>query len=140
MALFSNSFLVLGSSALLKYLKSSSNSTIMQLSDDNFYSRYSYEELKTEYKLGVDARPAHIRENLDIVREKWMRMINDKLNNNNIVVLKGASGQGKSSLAYRYLIDNLYTLNQIITIIFFYLFNDIRYILLSTLFPFIHLF
>lgn len=90
----------------LKILEDEYKRTIMQLSDDKFYRNYSYQKLKEEYKLGADARPEHIRKNLDIVREKWMREIDYKLNNNNIIVLKGSSGQGKSSLAYRYLIDN----------------------------------
>lgn len=78
--------------------------TIINLND--YKALQSDEELAVEYKLGVNAHPQHIRNNLDIVREEWLVELNDSYKDNNIVIVKGASGQGKSSLAYRYLINN----------------------------------
>lgn len=66
----------------------------------------TYENLKEEYSLGVNALPQHIRANLDILRSYWLEKINYLFRTENIILIKGASGQGKSSLAYRYLLDN----------------------------------
>ena len=55
------------------------------------------------YRMGVNAHPDHIRNNCDLWRERWIK--------DNIVLIKGASGQGKSTLAYRYLIDTYPELN-----------------------------
>ena len=56
--------------------------------------------------MGIDARPDHIRNNLDIYRKKWMNKIKYAFKEKNVVIIRGASGQGKSTLAYRYLLDN----------------------------------
>lgn len=78
--------------------------TIIKLSE--YKSLLSPEDLKAEYLAGVNAHPEHIRNNLDIIRPDWLDKISDSYLENNITILKGASGQGKSSLAYRYLYDN----------------------------------
>ncbi|MCY6958421.1 hypothetical protein [Clostridium brassicae] len=79
--------------------------TIINLAE--YKTQQSTEELTSEYQLGVNTHPQHIRNNLDIIRDKWLdRIENCFQRNNNVVIIKGASGQGKSSLAYRYLIDN----------------------------------
>lgn len=64
------------------------------------------EELEKEYALGINARPQHIRQELDFKRSFWLKEITKGFENNKIVLIRGASGQGKSSLAYRYLLDN----------------------------------
>lgn len=56
--------------------------------------------------MGIDARPDHIRNNLDIYRKKWINNIKSAYKEKNVVLIRGASGQGKSTLAYRYLLDN----------------------------------
>lgn len=76
-----------------------------------YKSNETKEQLNKTYKMGVNATPDHIRNNLDIHREKWIKEIEDRFARNNIVLIKGASGQGKSSLAYRYLIDKYPELN-----------------------------
>jgi hypothetical protein len=63
------------------------------------------EKLSEEYRIGVNAHPDHIRNNLDVRREIWGNKIESYFDENQIVIIRGASGQGKSSLAYRYLID-----------------------------------
>ncbi len=78
--------------------------TIININD--YKSSKTLEELKKEYYEGVDASPAHIRNGLDLKREKWLKKIENGFEKNNIVIIKGESGQGKSSLAYRYLLDN----------------------------------
>ena len=69
------------------------------------------EELFRDYRMGINANPDHIRNNCDLRRERWIKEIGIKFQKNNIVLIKGASGQGKSTLAYRYLIDNYPELN-----------------------------
>ena len=78
--------------------------TIFNLSD--YKTEKSVEVLSEEYRNGIDANPDHIRNNLDIYRDKWIEKIKKAYELNNIVLIKGISGQGKSTLAYRFLIDN----------------------------------
>ncbi|MDA9472013.1 hypothetical protein [Enterococcus sp. 5H] len=63
----------------------------------------SLDKLKKEYAVGTNAQPQHIRLGLDITRDYWIDQIEKSFQNEKIVVIKGASGQGKSSLSYRYL-------------------------------------
>ena len=86
---------------------------------DGFYKEYNkslvrlnelqlnsdHEHLKKEYSQGVSAHPAHIRNNLDFKRNYWMEEIQVAINSKGVAILKGVSGQGKSTLCYRYLID-----------------------------------
>jgi hypothetical protein len=59
--------------------------------------------LKDEFYKGVSARYSHIQFNLDVLRPKILDAIRASFAlPNNIVVLHGASGQGKSTAAYRY--------------------------------------
>lgn len=67
---------------------------------------YNVEKLREEYLLGVNAKPQHIRNGLDLSRIKWINKITQAFEVNNVVIIRGASGQGKSSVAYRYLIDH----------------------------------
>ena len=78
--------------------------TIIKLAD--YKTQKTDEDLIEEYRMGINAHPQHIRNGLDIIRREWLVKLQDYFKNNNIVVVKGSSGQGKSSLAYRYLIDN----------------------------------
>ena len=78
--------------------------TIVNLRE--YKSQKKYEQLEKEYRMGIDARPDHIRNNLDIYRKKWMNKIKYAFKEKNVVIIRGASGQGKSTLAYRYLLDN----------------------------------
>lgn len=70
-----------------------------------YKSGLKLEKLDEEYKMGINTHPDHIRNNLDLKREKWIKRIEDGFLNNQTVIVRGASGQGKSSLAYRYVID-----------------------------------
>lgn len=88
----------------IKGMQEQYGKTILNLSD--YKTNKSIEMLKEEYKNGIDAIPDHIRNGLDIYRKKWISKIEDGYKENNIVLIRGISGQGKSSLAYRFLIDN----------------------------------
>ncbi|MCB5953254.1 hypothetical protein LI951_14355 [Enterococcus sp. BWT-B8] len=72
-------------------------------------------QLTEEYLAGVNAQPQHIRLNLDIERSYWLDKIDESFNEYQFVLIKGASGQGKSTLAYRYL-QNFYSENDILCI------------------------
>ncbi len=62
--------------------------------------------LKAEFYSGVATRYEHIAYGLDVVRTTKLEEINDAFESGNrAVIVHGASGQGKSSLAYRYFHD-----------------------------------
>ena len=73
------------------------------------------EELELEYKSGVNAHPDHIRNNLDIRRDRLISEIYKELDQKRVVIIRGASGQGKTTAAYRYLLDK-YEEDQVICI------------------------
>lgn len=81
-----------------EYNKSLVRLTELQLNGDQ-------EQLKQEYSQGVSAHPTHIRNDLDFKRSYWMEEIQAAVNSKGVAILKGVSGQGKSTLCYRYLID-----------------------------------
>jgi len=51
---------------------------------------------------GKGTRPGHIAADVDAVRPEWMERIGEALALNRVCVIRSASGQGKSALAYRY--------------------------------------
>lgn len=61
------------------------------------------EVLANEFYQGVSTRYEHIVEGFDIIRNKKISELKRLFQNSNIVLIQGASGQGKSTLAYRYL-------------------------------------
>ncbi len=63
------------------------------------------ERLRHEYKLGVQAQWNHILAAADSVRPQRLAELHEKMTQHAVVVVRGASGQGKSSLALRYLHD-----------------------------------
>lgn len=77
--------------------------SLVRLSDLRLQN--SEEELRKEFGQGVSAHPEHIRCNLDLRRCHWLDLICEKLEEQRAVVIKGVSGQGKSALSYRYLMD-----------------------------------
>lgn len=64
-----------------------------------------YSELKDEFLQGVSAHPMHIRSNLDLLRTTWIEQIKNSVVKYDATIVKGVSGQGKSTLCYRYLLD-----------------------------------
>lgn len=86
---------------------------------DGFYKEYnkslvclselqmngSPEQIQEEFFQGVSAHPAHIRLGLDFKRNHWLQEIHEILENTGVALVKGVSGQGKSALCYRYLLE-----------------------------------
>ena len=64
-----------------------------------------HKQLEKEYLQGVSAHPTHIRNNFDFKRNYWTEEIQAVINSKGVAILKGVSGQGKTTLCYRYLID-----------------------------------
>lgn len=62
--------------------------------------------LYTEFLQGVSVQPAHMRNNLDFPREHWETVISELISPSKATIVKGVSGQGKSTLCYRYLMNN----------------------------------
>lgn len=71
--------------------------------EDYKIEEQTQKELSEEFYQGISARYEHILANLDVVRPRFMHEIEAKFRENRIVIIHGASGQGKSTLAYRYL-------------------------------------
>ncbi len=63
------------------------------------------ENLATEFYKGVSSRFSHIQAGLDIARIEQIDKIEQAFQNGQTVIVHGASGQGKTTLAYRYLHD-----------------------------------
>lgn len=58
--------------------------------------------LEKEFYNATLTRYEHILLGLDVNRKKYLELINDELKENNTIILKGASGQGKTTLLYSY--------------------------------------
>lgn len=66
-------------------------------------SESSAKELGEEYYSGISARYEHIQMQLDVPRLEKIIEIAKQFKTNRVVIVHGASGQGKTTLAYRYL-------------------------------------
>lgn len=67
---------------------------------------FSLEKLEEEFYAGSHARYEHIIADLDAKRSDKLDEIKQKFELNNVLIIHGASGQGKSTLAYRFLHEN----------------------------------
>ena len=67
---------------------------------------FDKEVLKQQFYSGVSVSSSHIVCNLDIVRAEKIIAIQNAFKESNVVIVNGASGQGKSTLCYRYIKDN----------------------------------
>lgn len=63
------------------------------------------ERHREDFYLGISARFHHILSNVDIIRPTKLEDIHKAFKDANVVIIHGASGQGKSTLAYRYMHD-----------------------------------
>jgi hypothetical protein len=72
-----------------------------KLSDDPEFQL----QLAREFYQGISARYEHILASLDVVRSERLAEIVEAFRENRLVIIHAASGQGKSTLAYRYLRD-----------------------------------
>lgn len=55
---------------------------------------------------GKGAQPSHVSAGLDVARPRWAELIGAALGRARVCVIKSSSGQGKTTLAYRYVQDN----------------------------------
>jgi len=60
-----------------------------------------------EYRLGTNAQPEHIAANCDAPRPRWLDAIDSAFSDHDLVIVQGASGQGKSTICLRYLYDRV---------------------------------
>ncbi|WP_157974342.1 hypothetical protein [Lewinella sp. IMCC34183] len=60
------------------------------------------EKEKDEFQSGIAAKYSHIESGLDVVRPEKVAELDEAFHQDKIVIVHGASGQGKSTLAYRY--------------------------------------
>ncbi|KZL88588.1 hypothetical protein [Clostridium magnum] len=94
-----------------KILDIGKNSNAQLYYNENWFKIIQRLEDETElvnekdFYQGSITKFCHINNNLDIKRCNWLEKINEKHNKHNIVIMHGASGQGKSTLAYRYMKD-----------------------------------
>lgn len=79
--------------------------TIVLIEPEATLDEVTLDKLSDEFYRGVSARYSHIVAGLDLPRLEKMTEIAEKFISSNVVILHGASGQGKSTLAYRYLHD-----------------------------------
>ncbi len=64
--------------------------------------RFTEEAYVEDYYEGSNARPGHILAGLDVERPPWLEHIHEALQRAGTCVVRTASGQGKSTLLYRY--------------------------------------
>lgn len=89
--------------------------TILPLSEYRNFNSCDIELHRREYENGVNALPQHIFNNFDILRPYWLDVLDRSYKKHNLTIIHGSSGQGKSSLAYRYLFDN-YAANEVFVV------------------------
>lgn len=65
----------------------------------------THEKLRREFFQGGRVRAEHIAAGLDVPRDLAIANIHKAFQREDVVILRGASGQGKTTLAYRYLLD-----------------------------------
>lgn len=63
---------------------------------------------------GKGTRPGHIATDIDVRRPIWLERIDKAINSSKICILRSSSGQGKSSLLYRYAYEKWTTKNTFI--------------------------
>lgn len=80
------------------------NKSLIRLSE--LTTGKSEEQLRNEFNHGISTHPDHIRYEIDFRREQWLDAIVTSMNETNIVIVKGVSGQGKTAICYRYLLEN----------------------------------
>lgn len=71
--------------------------------EDRGLDEQAQAELAEEFYLGVATKYDHVLANLDVVRSTKLEEVERKFETTRVVIVHGASGQGKTTLAYRYL-------------------------------------
>ncbi|WP_339747602.1 hypothetical protein [uncultured Rubinisphaera sp.] len=73
--------------------------------EHSFINEDQREKLKSEFFQGGRVRVDHLAAGLDVPRHQAIDRIHRAFQQENVVILRAASGQGKTTLAYRYLLD-----------------------------------
>lgn len=73
--------------------------------EDEPIAEQELEELRENFYQGINAKYQHVLGNIDAIRSTKLQEIRQGFDASNVVIVHGASGQGKSTLAYRYLHD-----------------------------------
>ncbi len=79
--------------------------TVIRPLENKALSQDEFDRLREEYRRGAQARWEHILADLDHPRKARLSELHKKISRRSVVVVRGASGQGKSSLAFRYMQD-----------------------------------
>jgi len=74
----------------------------IQVSNDGHFDRSI---LEREFFLGGRVRVDHVAADLDVRRKDMLYKVHSAFESENVVVIRAASGQGKTTLAYRYILD-----------------------------------
>lgn len=83
------------------------SSEIIALREDRDFDDEERKELSEGFGQGISAQYEHILADLDVKRHQKMKDIAQKFEEKRVVIIHGASGQGKTTLAYRYLHDHV---------------------------------
>ncbi len=75
--------------------------------EDRQISEDEHVTLGRDFYQGIAAQYEHILAKVDVVRDDKLKRIESAFHESRIVIVHGASGQGKSTLAYRYLHDSV---------------------------------
>lgn len=73
--------------------------------EDELIPEQELAQLRENFYQGINTKYRHVLGNIDAVRVTKLQEIKRGFNTSNVVIVHGASGQGKSTLAYRYLHD-----------------------------------
>jgi hypothetical protein len=79
--------------------------SIIPIEDTVTEAASHHEELANEFYQGISARYDHILANLDVIRAQKLLALSAAFQKHRLVIVHAASGQGKTTLAYRYLRD-----------------------------------
>ena len=70
--------------------------------------QFAPEDNPEDFYEGKNARPAHILAGLDVRRPIWEDRIHEALNRSRLCIIRASSGQGKSTLLYRYAYEHFH--------------------------------
>lgn len=97
----------------LEFIKTEVGESLARESDFQAYGRglinkviWHSDANENDYFEGKRTRTSHIFSGLDVYRPVWMERIDKAINNSRICILRSSSGQGKSSLMFRYAYEN----------------------------------
>lgn len=91
--------------SIREFIKAQSAQHLIVALKDKVIETEERDLLQSGFSEGVAARYEHILANLDVLRPQRLQQIHDAFQGTNVVIVHGTSGQGKTTLAFRYLRD-----------------------------------